>query len=114
MKAALLTDLLVVHLNENLHLLLQNDISLDDAARTVSLSPPYVSRIFRDIVGINFVSYVKKCKMERACELLRQGEMNVDQVAVSLGYNSTAYFIKNFKDSYGVTPKAYQKRWGEK
>lgn len=52
--------------------------------------------------------------MERASELLRQGEMNVDQVAVSLGYNSTAYFIKNFKDSYGVTPKAYQKRWGEK
>ena len=28
--------------------------------------------------------------------------------------HNTAYFIKNFKDSYGVTPKAYQKRWGEK
>ena len=104
----------VRRVQEYIYANLQNDISLDDAARTVSLSPPYVSRIFRDIAGINFVSYVKKCKMERASELLRQGEMNVDQVAVSLGYNSTAYFIKNFKDSYGVTPKAYQKRWGEK
>lgn len=89
---------------------LQSDISLDDAARLVSLSPQYVSRLFRDGIGITFVAFIKKCKMEKARELLRKSGKNVDQVAEELGYNSTAYFIKNFKDAYGITPKAYQRQ----
>lgn len=89
---------------------LQSDISLDDAARLVSLSPQYVSRLFRDAIGITFVAFIKKCKMEKAKELLLQPDKNVDQAAMELGYNSTAYFIKNFKDTYGITPKAWQRQ----
>lgn len=89
---------------------LKNDISLEDAANIVSLSPPYVSRLFRDTMGITFVAFIKKCKMEKAKELLCQNDKNVDQVAEELGYNSTAYFIKIFKDTFGVTPKAYQRQ----
>lgn len=91
---------------------LEKDISLDDAAELVSLSPQYISRLFRDSVGVNFITFIKRCKMEKAKELLLMADKNVDQVALELGYNSTAYFIKNFKDSYGITPKAFQRHNG--
>lgn len=89
---------------------LKNDISLNEVAEQMSLAPTYVSKLFRECTGVSFVSFVKKCKMEKAKELLAQNDRNVDQVAMELGYNSTAYFIKLFKDTYGITPKVFQKQ----
>lgn len=83
-------------------------LSLDTAADQVSLSPRYLSRVFKDEVGINFTDFVTKQRIEKAKELIISTDLQVEQIAEQVGFNSSAYFIKKFKETYGVTPKNYK------
>lgn len=83
-------------------------LSLDTLADQVSLSPRYLSRVFKDEVGVNFTDFVTKQRIERASELIVSTTLNVEQIAEQVGFNSSAYFIKKFKENYGITPKNYK------
>lgn len=45
--------------------------------------------------------------MERAKELLREYQMNVNQVAQAVGYESRSSFVRAFSKQFGVSPSAY-------
>lgn len=85
------------------------DLSLDQVAEGLSISPGYLSRIFKTIIGMNFSDYVTKLKIEEAERLLREGGISVKDMAARLGYYSTQHFIKIFKQKHGFTPKEYQR-----
>lgn len=89
---------------------LRRDISLENAADALYLSPGYLSKIFKNAFSMNFTDYVMNCKMEEAVRLLRQNDMTVKEISNALGYHSVQYFIRIFKEKYGYTPKMYQKR----
>lgn len=84
------------------------DISLESAAEHVSLSPRYLSRIFKDETGMNFTDYVTKTRLEKAMELILNTDGTIEQISRQVGFNSSGYFIKKFKTQYGVTPKMYK------
>ena len=42
--------------------------------------------------------------MKKAEELLENGDMNINEVALMVGYTSPSYFIQNFKKYFGRTP----------
>ena len=87
---------------------LENDISLDFLADQLKIRPDVASRMFRQIMGTGYTEYIKNRKLDRAKELMAQG-FSVKDTAERLGYSSSQYFIKVFKENYGVTPFQYTK-----
>ncbi len=87
---------------------LENDISLDFLSDQFSMRPDALSRLFKQMMGKGYTEYIKEKKMERALELLKE-DQSVKDIAQRLGYNSPQYFIKIFKEIYGLTPYQYKK-----
>ena len=88
---------------------LAEDISLETVASRIYFSPKYLSKVFKDETGVNFVTYILDRRMEKACDLLKNTDYNVETIAKKTGFRSSAYFIKKFKEKYGITPKEYKK-----
>lgn len=56
---------------------------------------------------------IREIRMKKAAELLTNTKMTIEEVMYSIGYNNRSTFFKNFKESYGVTPKAYRSNHGK-
>jgi two-component system, response regulator YesN len=89
-------------------------VCLEDAAEAVALSPKYLSRIFKEIVGTGFSDYRLQIKMREAKSLLEKTLMNIDQIAYKLGYQNTESFTRLFKELSGKTPTEYRKKHASK
>lgn len=82
---------------------------LDDIARDLYISKPYMCHIFKKETDITISDYLNSIRISNACELLKDGEKNITETATQCGYNSAAYFCRMFKKIMKVTPKEYQK-----
>lgn len=82
-------------------------ITLVEISERLYLNSSYFSRLFKKETGENFIEYVNRVKMERAKELLNESDKTIDDIAQSLGYDNKGYFVKVFKDHYGVPPSRY-------
>ncbi|QOS81864.1 AraC family transcriptional regulator [Paenibacillus sp. JNUCC31] len=86
---------------------LSEDLSLEAVGTKVFLSPKYLSKLFKEEMGVTYTDYVTSRRMEQAKVLMENNNMTIDRIASSVGYGTTAYFIKRFKDMYGCTPGHY-------
>ncbi len=86
-------------------------VSLEEAAAHVSLSPKYLSRIFKQEAGMGFVDYRAEVKINKAKEMLEKTGYNVSQIADKLAYENAGSFIRAFKKSAGCTPSEYRSRF---
>ena len=84
------------------------EASLEDAAVQVSLSPSYLSRIFKEKCGMGFSDYLTKTRMEKACELLGDIQYKSYDIAYYIGYDNPKNFSRAFKAYFGMTPKEYR------
>lgn len=85
-------------------------IMLQDVANYVSLSPGYLSALFKKEYQQNFVEFINETKMERACVLIREDKYRIYEISYMLGFDNAYYFTKVFKKHTGVTPTEYQRR----
>lgn len=88
------------------------DIRLEACAATVGFNPTYLSRYFKQHMGITFQEYVKQLRIERAAWLLRTEKMSVTEVAFCSGFNDIKTFNKLFKKEVGKSPSRYKKENG--
>ncbi|PLT45395.1 helix-turn-helix domain-containing protein [Paenibacillus sp. FSL W8-1187] len=88
---------------------LSEDLSLDAVAGQVFLSPKYLSKLFKEEVGVTYTEYVTGQRMERAKALIEANKLTVEQIASTVGYGTAAYFIKKFKEIHGCTPGNYRR-----
>jgi AraC-like DNA-binding protein len=86
---------------------LPGDLSLDAVSSKVFISSKYLSKLFKEELGITYTDYITGRRMERAIVLLENNNMSIEQIASTVGYGTTAYFIKRFKEMYGCTPGNY-------
>lgn len=100
---------IIGHIKEYIHKNYNEDITLEQVADHVFLSPVYVSRLFKEKTGENFSDYLIKIRMEKALEFLKDPRYKVYEVAYQVGYKSIKYFYKLFKQYYGCTPTEYRK-----
>lgn len=92
-------------INEYYHL---EDLSLNYVADTVSISPGYLSILFRRETDETFIEYLTRVRMEKAKELLRTSSMKAYEVAYKVGYSDPHYFSICFKKYTGCTPSDYK------
>ena len=73
------------------------------------MRPDAVSRMFKQMMGKGYAEYIKQQKLDRAVRLMGEG-YSVKEIAEQLGYSSSQYFIKVFKEAYGITPHQFKKK----
>lgn len=83
-------------------------ISLELVADSFSITPGTLSRDFKSLCGVNFVDYVRSARLDHAQRLLSETDQSVRQVAERSGFNSSSYFIQQFKRQFGLTPAQYR------
>ncbi len=83
--------------------------SLDQLACDLGLSRSYTSRVFRQQTGGSIHEYLLTRRIKRSCDLLRNGEENIDAIALAVGFSEATYFITCFKKMMRQTPLQYRK-----
>lgn len=86
------------------------DIALSGVAEKFFFTPAYFSIYFKKRTGQLFSQYLKKVRMEKACEMLVSTNKKVSKIALDVGYSDSAYFGKVFKKHMGCSPEEYRKR----
>lgn len=85
-----------------------NDITLEDAAHNVYLSPAYFSRLFKKHNDMNFKDYIVNMKMEKAILLLKQPQYKIYEISEMLGYKDVRFFTQTFRKHTGLTPSEFR------
>ena len=83
---------------------LENPPKLNDLARSVGINHCKLNMGFRNIYGATVFGYLRRMRLLEAKRLIDQGDMNVTEVALSVGYNSLPSFSKAFSDFFGIPP----------
>ena len=85
------------------------NVSLESVADQHAISPFYLSHIFKDITGINFVSYVQTVRIRNALQMLAYSNNTVSEIIEKCGFTSTSQFNRVFHKFCGISPSDYRK-----
>lgn len=90
---------------------LKEEISLNVLADEFHLSAQYISQLFKNEIGVNFLAYLTNIRMEQAKKLLLSSDDTVAEIAEKSGYADYRVFTKAFKKAEGVTPSQYRRNF---
>ena len=85
-------------------------ITVEDLAQAIYISPAYLSRIFKQEVGISVSDFIRERKIYAARNLLSYTDYEYAEIASMLSYSSQSHFIQQFRKAVGMTPKAYREK----
>ena len=84
-------------------------ITLAEIAENIGISTSYLSSTFKTETGTGLSNYISFYRIQTACNLLRQTNEPISQIAASVNIPDTTYFCKQFKKYVGTTPSEYRK-----
>lgn len=85
------------------------DITLDDLAKMVYLSPTYLSYLFKKQLGITFKEYLINIRLKKSKELIETTDLSIGEISKMVGIEDQNYFSRLFKRKFGVSPLNYKK-----
>jgi len=88
----------------------RNPPKIPELARMVGLNQTKLKAGFREVTKLTIYSYITKCRMERAADLLLNGNYGIAEVAYEVGYDYPANFTSAFKKFYGKLPRSVTSR----
>ena len=88
---------------------LQEDMSLAVLSEKFHLNAQYISQLFKNEIGVNFLAYLTNIRMEKAKKLLLSTSLSVAEIAEQSGYGDYRVFTKVFKKNEGITPSQYRR-----
>ncbi|MDO4163390.1 MAG: two-component regulator propeller domain-containing protein [Bacteroides sp.] len=86
------------------------DFTIEEFAGMMKLGRSIFYRKVRGVTGYTPNEYIRVMRMKKAAQLLEEGEYNISEISYRVGMNDPFYFSKCFKQQFGVTPSAYQKK----
>ena len=86
-----------------------NDLHIEDFVRIARLSKYYLIHTFKKQTGMSPYQYLNMCRVNAAQKMLTSTDMSVEEIAVNVGYSSSAVFIRHFKSFNKKTPMAYRR-----
>ncbi|MFK7971179.1 MAG: ATP-binding protein [Bacteroidia bacterium] len=81
--------------------------SIDILSTEIGMSKANLNRKLRALTSQSTNKFIQSIRLQRAADLLKQKAGTVSDIAFQTGFSSTAYFVKCFKDQFGVTPGNY-------
>lgn len=84
-----------------------SNLNLSIVAQQLGYNSKYISRIFKNQMGITFSAYLTNVRIQNAVFLMEQGVTAIKNVALLSGYKDPLYFSNVFKKAVGLTPSEY-------
>lgn len=97
---------MLVYIHQNY----MNDIKINDIAMAANVCRSNCCKQFYDVVKETPNSYLKKYRIMKSCQLLRETNRSISEIADSCGFQSVSYFISVFGKSMGISPAKYRKQ----
>ncbi|MDR6549591.1 response regulator [Paenibacillus qinlingensis] len=85
------------------------DLSLERIAATVDRNPFYVSKLFKEHFGMNYIDFLTDYRIEMAKQLMQETDKSLKEITFEVGYNDPNYFSRVFKKLVGYAPTDYRK-----
>lgn len=82
----------------------ENQFGVEELAEIMSMSRSNLLRKVKKLTGLSVTQLISKIRLEKAMELLKTSALNVSEIADQVGFGSTSYFIKVFRERYGYSP----------
>lgn len=82
-------------------------LTVKDICNEFSMSRSAVQLLFHEQLNCGVIDYFNQMKIQRAKDIIRDGSMNLTEIAYFLSYSSLPYFSKQFRLATGMSPSAY-------
>ena len=86
------------------------DFGISNVYDKYDISIAYMSYLFKKETGMGFSDYLWKLRFEKACELLKEGKLSIDEISLKVGYLHSSSFRRKFKQETGFSPTEYSDR----
>nr|WP_040512883.1 response regulator [Gracilibacillus halophilus] len=85
------------------------ELTLKTVADEVHLNASYLSALFKEELQLTFSEYITRKRVQQAKKLLLSSDLTITEIAEQIGYHTSKYFIKIFKQYEQMTPNVYRK-----
>lgn len=85
------------------------ELSVETLAEAVAMSRVHLYKRLLTITGSTPMEFIRAIRLRHAARLLKEGQLNVSEVAYKVGFNNPRYFSRYFKEMYGMMPSEYKK-----
>lgn len=85
------------------------NIQLSDLARQFHFDITHLSRQIKQKLGMNYIDYITKLRIDTAKDYIRETDMSVDEISRRVGYNDVRRFREMFRKTVNMTPTEYKK-----
>lgn len=87
-------------------------IHISELSKIAGMSEGHFCRYFKKIVAKTPIEYLNYVRVARACDLLRNTDRKILDIAMEVGFNNFSYFIDRFKKYMKITPAEYRRKYG--
>jgi AraC-like DNA-binding protein len=87
----------------------REEVNLNEIASLVHMAPASACRFFKSSTGMTIFEYLNKLKIDLACNLLMNTELNIVDISYDCGFNNLSHFNKQFRKFLGKTPTEFRK-----
>ena len=101
----LISDRIIEYMREHI----TERLSVEDLCSTLHYNKSYIFRQFKKTTGSSPMVYFTGLKIQRAKQMLREGDLSVSAISDALAFDNANYFSKTFKKYTGYTPMTYRK-----
>jgi AraC-like DNA-binding protein len=103
----ILMDRIMRCINDNIA---NTEFNVEALSEEVGVSRAQLHRKMKEITGISTGEFIRNIRLEQAARLIKEGDINITQVAYSVGFNNQTHFSTAFKKHFGVTPSEYAEK----
>lgn len=100
----------IAQIIQYIHANFKINMSLNEIAERLYISPSWASRVFRKETGEHFASYVKNLRLDHAREELEHTDHSITRIAVDNGFSTPSALNRIFRDKYDITPTEYREK----
>lgn len=83
-------------------------ITLASTAKKLFVSPQYLSKVFKNMVGVGFSQFLSELRLNHAAYLLTNTTQPITQICFECGFGNLSHFLRRFKQKFGVSPSDYR------
>jgi two-component system response regulator YesN len=94
------------HIDANYH----SNITLTGISKAFGISTGYLSSLFAEYTGFNFIDYLSNLRIQKAKSLLKNSDLRIYEIAEAVGYRDAYYFSAAFKKIVGINPSDYREK----
>lgn len=103
----ILIDKIVKEINDHLE---DSELNVEKLCQEVGLSRAHLNRKMKELFGLTPSELIRNVRLRKACELLKQPDVDISQIAYSVGFSSQPHFSTAFKKFTGISPTEYRQK----